>query len=71
MDIFVCNSIGHVAGDIKIEQQEDGTWVATRPIGSVFGHDVDGLHTGHGKTKEDAVSALNKDILEFDEMMWL
>ena len=71
MDSFICNNIGHVTGDVKIEQQNNGTWIASCPIGNVFGHDCDGLHTGQGVTKEDALSALNKDIEQFNEMMWM
>ncbi len=71
MTTFVCNSIGHVTGDVKLEQQSDGTWVASCPVGNVFGHESEGQHTGQGATKEDALSALNKGIEQFNEMIWL
>ena len=32
-------------------------------IGNVFGEEVDGEHTGVGKTKEDAILALEKKRL--------
>lgn len=71
MDIFVCENIGHVAGVYKVVEQADGSWLATCPIGNVFGEEVDGEHIGVGKTKEEAILALEKEIVIFDNFMWM
>lgn len=71
MDMFVCNSVGHVTGEIKVTEQVDGSWQASCPIGNLFGEDVDGEHTGTGATKEAAVLALENEIKIFDDFMWM
>ncbi len=71
MDIFVCENIGHITGVYKVEEQADGSWLATCPIGNVFGEEIDGEHTGVGETKEDAILALEKEIVIFDNFMWM
>lgn len=71
MGIFVCESIGHVTGGMQVTKQVDGTWLASCPIGNLFGEEVDGEHTATGETKEAAVLALEKEIKDFDEFMWM
>ena len=71
MDIFVCENVGHVTGGVQVTEQIDGSWLATCPIGNVFGEEVEGEHTAVGETKEAAISALEKEIVIFDNFMWM
>ena len=70
-DIFVCESVGHVTGGVEVTEQADGTWLASCPIGNLFGEEVDGEHTGVGETREAAILELENEIKNFDEFMWM
>jgi len=69
--ICTCQTPGMQMGDdAKCEQLPDGRWLATQPIGYIFGSEVDGECQGVGSTKEEALDALKKDKDKLYESLW-
>lgn len=67
---FIDSEIGMTMGETKVIQLPDGTWKATCPIGTLFGHEVDGQCSGVGPTKESALEALAKDRKNLNDSLW-
>lgn len=67
---FIDSEIGMTMGETKLEKLPDGTWLATCPIGTLFGSDVEGECRGVGSTKEAALEALAKDRKNLNESLW-
>lgn len=66
---------GMVMEGVAFEQktQPDGIttyWVATQPIGNLFGSEVEGECSGFGKTKESAMERLNESVAKLYESLW-
>lgn len=68
--IHTDKEIGMTMGETKVECQPDGTWLATCPIGTLFGSDVEGECRGTGPTKEAALDALAKDRQNLNDSLW-
>jgi hypothetical protein len=46
-------------------------WIATAPIGSIFGSEVQGAECkGIGRTKEEALERLQHDLKNFNDSLW-
>jgi hypothetical protein len=45
-------------------------WIATAPIGSIFGAEVEGELTGIGRTKEQAIECLEAETKRLAESLW-
>lgn len=71
MEMICCETPGMVNGDTKVEQQPDGTWLATCPIGSLFGASVEGECKGIGNTQDEALHALKDDQRRLHESLWV
>jgi len=69
--MIACKSPGMVNGDTKVEQQQDGTWLATAPIGCLFGSPVEGECRGIGATEESAIAALQADQDRLYDSLWV
>lgn len=67
---FVCSEIGMQMGDTTVKQLPDGSWLATCPIDSLFGSEVEGECRGTGATKESALEALAKDRKNLNDSLW-
>lgn len=67
---FVDSEIGMTMGKTVVNQRGDGTWLATYPIGTLFGQEVDGECRGEGKTKEEALENLAKDRQTLNDSLW-
>jgi hypothetical protein len=67
---FDCSEIGLTMGETKVRRFDDGHWEATCPIGSIFGHEVEGECKGSGATMDEALKALAKDRHELNESLW-
>lgn len=66
----VDHQIGITMDKTSVVQNPDGTWKATQPIGTIFGSPVDGECCGEGATKEEALSALEKDRQRVSDALW-
>ena len=64
------SEIGMTMGKTVVTQRGDGVWVATCPIGTLFGQEVDGEVRGEGKTKEEALENLAKDRKQLNDSLW-
>lgn len=67
---------GMILKGITLEEktQPDGVtkyWVATQPIDSLFGSEVEGQCQGIGKTKETALENLKRDSAKLYESIWV
>lgn len=67
---FMDSEIGMSMGETVVNQRGDGTWLATCPIGTLFGSEVDGECRGEGKTKEEALENLAKDRKNLNDSLW-
>lgn len=67
---FTDSEIGMTMGGTKVEQQPDGSWLATCPIGTLFGQEVEGECRGAGINKEAALEALAKDRKTLNDSLW-
>lgn len=67
---FTDSEIGMTMGETKVVQQADGTWLATCPIGTLFGQQVEGECRGVSATKEAALEALKKDRQNLNDSLW-
>jgi len=72
MAVFICKHPGMVmdVDGTRLEVLPDGSWQATRPIGSLFGSPVEGQCRGVGKTHKEAMDALRKDQDKLYEGLW-
>ena len=57
-------------GRAYIRQLPDGTWLATKPIGTIFGSEVEGECRGTGATQDAALAALAEDEHNLSESLW-
>ncbi len=64
------SEIGLTMGDTTVKQNQDGTWKATAPIGTIFGSEVDGECCGEGATKEAALASLALDRKRVADALW-
>lgn len=71
LTLIECESPGMVNGDAKVEQLPDGSWLATAPIGSLFGSPVEGECRGVGRTREAAIEELQADQGKLYESLWV
>jgi len=69
--LIACKSPGMVNGDTNVEQLPDGTWLATAPIGCLFGSPVEGECRGTGDTQDAAIAALQADQDRLYESLWV
>ena len=72
MSGFICSRPGmQMEKDkTKVKKLSDGTWEATRPIGSLFGSEVEGKCRGVGKSREKALEALKQDESKLYDSLW-
>ena len=66
--------VGLTMGNINVRETSDGLggtcWIATSPIGSIFGSPVHGECKGIGRTKEQALERLKEDQRNLSESLW-
>ena len=55
---------------VTLKQLPSGEWMATQPIGTIFGAEVHGECKGSGPTREAALEALAKDVHNLSESLW-
>lgn len=67
---FVDSEIGMSMGETVVNQRGDGTWLATCPIGTLFGQEVEGECKGEGKSKEEALENLAKHRKQLNDSLW-
>ena len=66
-----CQSPGLTMQETDVRQLPDGSWRATRPIGTIFGAEVQGECRGVGDTREAALAALKKEQDHLYESLWI
>lgn len=67
---YACSDIGLTMGETTVRQMPNGRWLATAPIGSIFGSEVGGECRGEGSTREEAMAALAADRHNLYESLW-
>lgn len=67
---FSDSEIGMTMGETKVEQLPNGSWLASCPIGTLFGSEVEGECRGEGPTKEAALEALARDRKNLNDSLW-
>lgn len=67
---FIDSEIGMTMGEETVKQLPDGSWIATCPIGTLFGSEVEGQVSGTGSTKEVALSALKQARKDLNDSLW-
>lgn len=73
MNIHLDSEIGLTMGDTKLRQVDNHglpCWIATAPIGSIFGAEVHGELRGIGNTKEQALERLQEERRKLAESLW-
>jgi len=67
-------NIGLTMGGATVREVSNGLggtcWVATAPIGSIFGAEVHGECKGIGRTREQAIERLKEDQRNLAESLW-
>lgn len=71
-DVYVHTDkeVGITMGKTVVAEREDGTWLASCPIGTIFGSEVEGEITGVGKTREEALVELDKSRKKLNDSLW-
>jgi hypothetical protein len=70
IQVHIDTEIGTTMGETTVKQMPDGIWLATCPIETLFGSEVDGKCCGIGRTKEEALEALAKDRRNLNDSLW-
>ena len=65
-----CHHPGLTMGETSLRRLPDGSWIATAPIGTIFGSPVQGECTGTGATREEALASLDDDRRKLAESIW-
>lgn len=73
--IHACKSPGLTMEGVEIMEVNSCNgqryWKAVQPIGSIFGHEVDGEISAIGSTKEQALEHLSKERNNLYESLWM
>jgi len=69
---FICSNIGQNDDGVRVEQLPDGTFKAWTKITHIFGSEVDAAPLeGFGGTEAGARAALEKELRDFNDSLWL
>lgn len=69
-------NIGQTNSRVTTEEISNGLggkcWVARTTIDSIFGQSIDGCELrGIGRTREEALERLGKELDEFNKLLWI